>query len=80
MAELIPTSPLTEPKVVDCNFVEGVSLELRDDMVRLVGWIDLEQAADGQPERRIVVRAAMPTIVARALIRDLRKSLARGGN
>jgi hypothetical protein len=77
---MIPASPLTEPKVVDCVFCEGVILEIRDDVLRMVGFIDLETAADGKPERRIVVRAAMPTIIARALIRDLRKSLARGGN
>ncbi len=80
MAEAISPTTLTEPKVVDCHFIEGCTLEVRDDMVRLVGWIDLEAAAEGQPERRIVVRAAMPTLVARALVRDLRKSLARGGH
>ena len=80
MAEVIPTAPLTEPKVVECTFCEGVYLEVRDDMVRMVGWLDLETAADGRPERRIVLRAVLPTVVARALVRDLRKSLARGGH
>lgn len=80
MAELIIPAPLTEPEIVECHFVEGVYLEVRDDILRLVGFIDLERTADSQPERRIVVRAAMPTIVARALIRDLRRAVSRGGN
>ena len=80
MAEVIPPAPLTEPVIVECNFVEGLYLEVRDDVVRVVGYIDLERTADSQPERRIVVRAAMPTIVARALIRDLRRAVSRGGN
>jgi hypothetical protein len=79
MATLIDPPQMSEPQVVDCHFVEGVYLEVRDDVVRIVGWIDLETAAEGA-ERRIVVRAAMPTIVARALIRDLRRAVARGGN
>lgn len=80
MAEVIIPAPLTEPIVVDCVFCEGLFLEVRDDVVRIVGFIDLERTADSQPERRIVVRAAMPTIVARALIRDLRRAVSRGGN
>lgn len=80
MAEVIAPAPLTEPEVVTCHFVEGLYLEVRDDVVRVIGWIDLEHTADHQPERRIVVRAAMPTVVARALVRDLRRSLARGGH
>lgn len=80
MAEVIPPAPLTEPIVIECVFCEGVYLEVRDDFLRIVGFIDLERTADSQPERRIVIRAAMPTIVARALVRDLRKSLARGGH
>lgn len=71
---------MTEPKPVDCHFVEGVDIELRDEFVRLVGYVDLETAERGEPERRIVVRAALPTLVARALIRDLRRAVSRGGN
>lgn len=71
---------MTEPKPVDCHFLEGVEIEVRDEFVRLVGWIDLSTAERGEPERRIVVRAALPTVVLRTLIRDLRKAVARGGN
>lgn len=80
MANYERTPHLTEPKVVDCAFCEGVYIEARDEVVRLVGWVDLQNAADSIPERRIVVRVALPSVVARALLRDLRKSLAKGGH
>lgn len=71
---------MTEPTPVDCHFVEGVKIEVRDEFLRIVGFIDLETSENGEPERRIVVRAALPTLVARALLRDLRKAVSRGGN
>lgn len=71
---------LTEPEVVHCILCEGVTIEVRDEIVRLVGWIDLETVEYAEPERRIVARAALPLLVARALIRDLRRAVARGGN
>lgn len=71
---------LTEPMPVDCHFVEGVTIEVRDQFIRVVGWIDLETVEMSAPERRIVVRAAMPMTLARELIRDLRKAVAKGGN
>ena len=80
MAEAIPAPRMTEPEVVPCIFCEGLELEVRDDVVRIVAWIDLEKTGDGEPERRIVARAVMPNIVAQALIRDLRKVLSRGAN
>lgn len=81
MAEKINPPRLTEPAVVPCHFVEGIRIETRDEFVRIVGWIDLETVEDGiEPERRIVFRAAMPTTVARALILDLRKAVAKGGH
>lgn len=80
MAEPDVPAPLTEPVVVDCVFVEGAVLEVKSDVIRIVGWISLEATEGSQPERRIVVRAAMPTVVARGLIADLRRAVARGGN
>lgn len=80
MADRIPQMRLNEPKVVDCHFVEGISIEVREEIVRLVGWIDLETTESRQPERRIVVRAAVPRRVARALLADLRRVLTRGGH
>ncbi len=80
MTEYMTAPRMTEPAVVTCHFVEGITIEVRDEFVRLVGWVDLEIAEHGEPERRIVVRAAMPLIVARALVRDMRKALAKGGH
>lgn len=81
MAESIPAPRMTEPVPVPCNLVEGTVIEVRDEIVRIVGFVDLETVEDGEPpERRIVVRIAMPAIVARALVRDLRRATARGGH
>lgn len=80
MARDFKVVPMTEPKTIDCVFCEGVSLEVRDDVIRMVGWIDLEIVGRNIPERRIVARAVMPTVVARTLIRDLRRAVARGGH
>jgi hypothetical protein len=74
------TPRLSEPLPVDCHFIEGVTIEVRDQFIRVVGWIDLETVEMSEPERRIVLRAAMPTMLARELIRDLRKAVARGGD
>lgn len=71
---------LTEPKVIDCVLCEGITLEVRDELIRMVGWVDLETVVGVAIERRIVLRAAVPTLLARAMIRDLRKAVARGGN
>jgi hypothetical protein len=81
MAEAIKAPRMTEPEPVDCRFIEGMEVEIREEFLRITGWIDLETAEEGlAPERRIVVRAAMPLLVARALILDMRSRLARGGN
>lgn len=71
---------MTEPTPIGCAFLDGVVIEVRDETIRFVGFLDLETAERGEAERRIVVRAALPTIVARALIRDLRRAVSRGGN
>lgn len=81
MADAVSEPRLTEPEVVTCHFVEGIRIEVRDEFVRIVGWIDLETVEAGaDPERRIVIRASMPITVARALILDLRKAVSRGGH
>jgi hypothetical protein len=72
---------MTEPKPVDCVFFEGFVLEVREDMIRAVGFVDLEVVQEASPpERRIVFRAAMTTLVARSLIVELRRAVARGGD
>lgn len=80
MAEGIDPAPITEPVIVDCTFMEGVEIELGTDFLRIVGWIQLSTGDERHPERRIVARAVMPTRVARELVRDLRRYLARGGD
>lgn len=80
MPDGIDQPRLTEPKVIDCALIEGATLEVRDELVRICGWIDLEAVEGGNPERRIVARVALPLLVARALARDLRKALSRGGH
>lgn len=80
MADVIVPAPLTEPEIVACHFWEGIEIELGDDFIRIVGWINLQTADLTGPERRIVARAVMPTRVAREVVRDLRKAVARGGN
>lgn len=69
---------MTEPKVIDCVLCEGVTIEVRDELIRIVGWVDLETVRGKAIERRIVLRAGFPLLLARALIRDLRKALTRG--
>ena len=80
MSEEILSAPLTEPDIVACHFWEGCEIEIGEDFIRIVGWITLTTGEIENPERRIVARAVMPTRVARELIRDLRKGVARGGN
>ena len=80
MAREIRRPPLTEPVPVTCHFVEGISIEIRDEFVRIVGWIDLETTSNVFAERRTVVRASMPLLVARGLILDLRRAVVRGGH
>jgi hypothetical protein len=72
---------MTEPEVIHCRHAEGVTVIVRDEFIRLTAWIDLEVVPDGErPERRIIARLALPNTVARALIRDLRRAVARGGH
>jgi hypothetical protein len=66
--------PLTEPMIVADTFATGVDIERVDGEVRLIAWV-----THGE-EHRIVNRLVLPDAVARALIRDLRKSLASGAN
>jgi hypothetical protein len=81
VAEQIVTPPLVEPEIVPCHFVEGVQIEVHGNVVRIVGWIRLETLETGAaPERRIVIRMAMPTATSRELLGSLRRSLTRRGH
>jgi hypothetical protein len=61
-------------------FIEGIEIEVGDTFIRIVGWVQLQTVEYQPPERRIVARAVMPMSTARALIRDLRKGMAKGGH
>ena len=80
MGERARKARMAEPKPVTCHFIEGTEVERGDEFIRLTGWICLETVEYSPPEQRIVERLAMPTSVARKLVRDLRKALARGGH
>jgi hypothetical protein len=72
--------PLTEPVMIQCLFCTGIEVEATDHFSRLTGWVELPAMGSGNPERRIMVRVVMPPEVARALSRDLRRGLAKGGH
>jgi hypothetical protein len=80
MADHVDRAPLSEPKPVACHLIEGVEIEVKADIVRLVGWIELEAVEGGSPERRIVARVALPYGAARALAQNLRRTVGRGGH
>lgn len=66
--------PLTEPLIIPDVFATGVDIDHINGEVRLVCWV-----THGD-EHRIVNRLVLPSVVARALVRDLRKALATGGS
>lgn len=76
MAQDLKDVPLTEPIIINCIFVEGVGVEVKDGFVRFTAWTELTAIEyGGAPERRIVNRVAVPEVTARRLLRDLRKAL-----
>jgi len=77
MASFDDKAPLTEPVVVASAFCAGVEVETTDHCVRVTGWEDVSRP---MRERRIVARMVLPPEVAHDLVRDLRRSLARGGH
>jgi hypothetical protein len=67
--------PLMEPVIALDIFATGVNIEpVNEAEVRLTAWVEHEE------ERRIVARLVLPDSAARALVRDLRKSLSKGGH
>ncbi|HEU4986892.1 MAG TPA: hypothetical protein VFT89_07490 [Rhizobiaceae bacterium] len=69
--------PPTEPEIIHCVFCSGISVEVGDGYVRIVGCVDLPVMGH---ERRIVARLVMPPNTARHLIRDLQRGLHRGSH
>lgn len=80
MGQNIPKPPLTEPVIIQCQFCTGLEVEMLDTDVRIVGWEDLPTLDTDQPERRIVLRIALPNEVARDLQRQLQRALSKGGH
>jgi hypothetical protein len=75
-----PEAGLTEPNMIDCIFLTGCAVDADEYALRFIGWTYMP-TLDGEydaPERRIVVRFAMPISAARALRTELNKKLAAG--
>ncbi|WP_027037902.1 hypothetical protein [Mesorhizobium ciceri] len=69
---------LTEPVIVQCLFCTGVDVQHTENFTRLIGWVELPAPGYDFQERRIIARMVMPPEIARALSRDLRRSISRG--
>ncbi|WP_157038038.1 MULTISPECIES: hypothetical protein [Chelativorans] len=71
---------ITEPETVQTPFCTAVRIELGSDHVRLVAFDEVQIVGYDGGECRIVGRWAMTKDSARALLRELRKSLHRGAH
>jgi hypothetical protein len=78
MAKVPPR--MTEPTTVQCLLMTGFDIEVIDDLVRLIAWVDVPITGYDGPERRIIARVAMPNNTGRALQRELSNHLSRGDN
>jgi hypothetical protein len=79
MAEKEPEFPVTEPVTVNDVFVTAVVTEITDNYVRIIGYSKLQRPSGEMNENRIVERMVLPDPVARELLTQLRKGLARRG-
>ena len=80
MAEHDPPPPLNEPVIIPDVFVEGCEVDSVDGQIRVVGWVTIPRTEAQDAERRIVGRWVMTDPAARAVMRDLRKVLAKNSN
>jgi hypothetical protein len=71
---------VTEPIVIPVQYVDGITVEATDSVIRLVGWVDLVRIDGEDSERRIVMRIAMSSEIARSLYAALKKLFGRGGH
>lgn len=72
--------PLTEPVIITCVFVTGTAVEVANNHIRIVGWVQMPAIGGETEERRIAVRFAMPNSVGRGLLTQLSKGVTRDGN
>jgi hypothetical protein len=56
--------PLVEPEVIPLSFITGGAVEVDGELVRVLGWSEFPMAEEISPERRVVVRLAMPLSLA----------------
>jgi hypothetical protein len=61
---------------VPCLFCTGAAFEVREGMVHISGWVEL-QAVDGVTERRLMARIVIPCDPARHLSRNMNRALRR---
>lgn len=80
MPDQVDALRLTEPTPIACLFCTGFEFEMLGPVVRIVAWVELPAPDAEHHERRIIARLVMPTGVARALVRDLRKALGASGH
>jgi hypothetical protein len=73
-----PEAALTEPSLITCEFVTGCAVDADEHVLTFTGWIFTPHTEGNMPERRIIVRFAMPISAARALRSELNKKLAAG--
>jgi hypothetical protein len=64
--------PLSEPEIVPCPYLTGADIMIERGVMQFIGWQDLEG------ERRIRVRYAISTEIARELNAKFRRLLPRG--
>lgn len=78
---MIGKPAFSEPELVPCPLLDGCEIEVTSDFMRLAGWVEIQpQNPDEPAERRIVMRAALPTALVRALMAEAKKALSRGGH
>ena len=70
---------LTEPLIVQDLFITGVEIEAAQHFARFVGWTLSKTDKRDTPERRIVMRLALPIDVAREIWADLADALREEG-
>lgn len=74
MADEDRPGPLTDPLLAQDVFANGIIVEMINGDFRLTAWVDV----DG--DRRIMARLVITNGAARALAKDLKKAVAKGGH
>lgn len=67
-------APITEPVIAHDVFANGIDVEAINGDFRLTAWVDVSS------ERRIMARLVVTNDAARALAKDLKKAVSKGGH